>query len=180
MQEVYYTTSLTNAVHSKHRSAYIYSLKASFCSHHGSNRWATCWVILHNEILYRYSSILVRKFRNLSYNRRADAVRHVSLVCISFNDYSFMNSWSMLWMMFLWVVRMHAMRHVCWQHKAVANSSIIVLHLPLIAIDTLMNPLSYFSSHIRISSLSRLWAYFFVIKEHDHVDAGLIAIFLID
>ena len=178
MQKVNHTTCLTNTMHSKHRRAYIYSLKASFSSHHRADCWAACWVILYNEILNWYTSIFCGKFGYLSYNWGADAVCHISLVSISFNYDSFMYSWSVLRMMFFRVVRMHPMRHVCWQHKAFTYRSIIVLHLSLTPIDAIMNPLSYLCSHIRISPLSRLRPNFFMIKEHNHIDTGLIVISL--
>lgn len=107
------TTSLTDRMHSPHRSSNIYRLYTGVCSHYGTNCWTTGRVVSHHELLQRHSSFFGQNFQE----RGRNYVRGVSLVMIYFGNNTFIYSDSVIWLMLLRVIRMNCMSHIGWYLK---------------------------------------------------------------
>ena len=81
-------------------------------------------------------------------------------------------------MVFLRIVRVHSVRHVSAKQEAAVNGLVVILpiELAIARIKSIEDPLGGLDDHVAVSTLCRLRANLLMVKQHDHLDFGIITL----
>ena len=117
VEQVDHATRLPDRVHGQHRCTNVDSLYSSLCGHHGPDSRPARLIVSHNELLKRHASFFGEHFEN----RGTDGVSHISLVGVDLQDYALVDSWLVIRMKLLRVIRVHPMGHVSREEERTMN-----------------------------------------------------------
>jgi hypothetical protein len=108
MVEVDNTAGLSDAVHAKHGRTNVYGPEACLGSDHWTYGGPARTIVLYNEVLNWH----IAELGNLPNESGSNCISHISLVCVGLYYNTFMNTWRVLRMVLLRIIRVKPVCHI--------------------------------------------------------------------
>jgi hypothetical protein len=112
-------------VHAEHGPANINRFDTGFSCHHRADSRAANRVILHHKVLHGYRRGLSLR-RDGANDTRTHDISHVTLIGVSFQHNTLLDSGGMLWLVFFLIVRVVAMGHIRGDEETLSDRTIVI------------------------------------------------------
>jgi len=160
------TSSLSNGMHSPHRSSNINGLDTRVAGSNRTDSRTASWVISHHKLLKRNVALLSNCFQE----RRGNQISGIPLIVIHLDNNTFIDFHCMVVLMLWSIVRVDCMGHVCWNKEWVLNCFLeAITRYIFTRCENFVYSVNWLEDDRWACSLSWIWATLFVIEQEGHV-----------